>query len=42
MNINDKEGEGCNVLLAANEQPHTVTHHTADGIYIMEIVMKAC
>ncbi len=30
---------GCEVLHASDEQPHTVAHHTADGIYIMEIVV---
>ena len=38
MNPNDKEGEGCNVVLHASEhQANCVENYTADGIYIMQI-----
>lgn len=30
---------GCEVLHAADEQPHTVEHITSDGVYIMHIVI---
>lgn len=37
MNPNDPEGEGCNALNPATNQPHGAIHYTADGVYIREI-----
>ena len=40
MNSNDPFGVGCNVAGAPCEQPHTVEHVTAAGVYIRQIVVK--